>query len=667
MINNGTNAADALQVLVVDDTPENLRLMSEILLSNGYRVRAAPSGYLALKTVAIELPDLILLDVKMPDMDGYEVCRRLKSEERSRMVPVIFISALDETADKVRAFRAGGVDYVTKPFQREEILARVETHLGLRRLQMHMEELVRQRTAELETLNKTLRESEEKYRNIFENALEGIFQATPEGRFLNVNPAAAKMHGYRSSREMMTSISDIEHQVFVDPAQGKRFTDIIEKEGRVEAFEIEAYKKNGEKIWVSLTARSVCDGDGAILYYEGISEDITERKRAEDEKARLRSQLLQAQKMEALGELASGVAHDFNNILTALIGYGNLLTMGMEADDPLREYADQILASSEKAANLTQSLLAFGRKRAIELKPRNVNTVIRGMEKLLRRLLTEDIELKVMLTEESDASVMADITQLDQVLMNLASNARDAMPRGGRLCIETEETEIDDEFREAHGFGEPGRYVRISVSDTGCGIDEKTKERMFEPFFTTKDLGKGTGLGLAIVYGIVKQHNGYISIHSEPGQGTVFGVYLPAIEGKSEETRQTFQDTPGGTETILVADDSDELRELISEVLAGRGYTVIEAEDGQNAVHRFLEQKDSIDLLILDVVMPNKNGKEAYEEMKKIRPNIKALFISGYTGDVVIDKGVSGDAVDFISKPLSPNELLLKVREVLAK
>ena len=410
----------------------------------------------------------------------------------------------------------------------------------------------------------------------------------------------------------------------------------------------------------------VLSPDGAVTRVAIFAHDITERARAEEEKAHLESQLRQSQKMEAIGTLAGGIAHDFNNILTAIIGYGSLLQMNMEASDPKKIYADHILASSQKAAALTQSLLAFGRKQVIELKARKVSEVMGETEELLKRLLTEDIEFKVLRHDE-EMVVKADVTQISQVLMNLVTNARDAMPRGGTLTLETKAVTLGHEFIQVHGFGEAGDYASISVTDTGIGMDSKTREKIFEPFFTTKEVGKGTGLGLSIVYGIVKQHNGYISVTSEPGSGTTFVIYLPVIKARTGEASAPKKEIKGGDETILVAEDNEEVRRLAKEILTSRGYTVIEATDGGDAVTRFLSHKDRIDLLLLDVVMPRMNGKETYEKIKKINPHVRVLFTSGYTGDVVLDKGVHDESINFISKPLSPDELLRKVREVLDK
>jgi PAS domain S-box-containing protein len=391
--------------------------------------------------------------------------------------------------------------------------------------------------------------------------------------------------------------------------------------------------------------------------------DITERKESDAEKANLEAQLLQAQKMEAIGQLAGGVAHDFNNILTTIIGYGDLLRMKMEKDSPLRVYVDQILSSSQRAAQVTHSLLAFSRKQVIELKPYRVNTIIRGIERLLTRLLTEDIELSLTLPE-LDLTILADVTQIEQVLINLATNARDAMPRGGRLVVKVEHVDMDESFAKTHGYGDPGHYACICVSDTGNGMNEEVLEKIFNPFFTTKEVGKGTGLGLSIVYGIIKQHNGYIGVTSERGRGSAFRVYLPIVKAKVEKPKQPPLFVRGGNETLLVAEDNVEVRTLIKDVLENAGYRVIEAKDGEEAVSRFSENREAVDLLISDVVMPKKNGKEVYLTIKKIRP-MKVLFISGHTADVVIDKGVYGKTFNYISKPVSPSDLLKKVREIL--
>jgi PAS domain S-box-containing protein len=390
------------------------------------------------------------------------------------------------------------------------------------------------------------------------------------------------------------------------------------------------------------------------------SIDISERKKLE-------SQLLQSQKMETVGQLSGGIAHDFNNILTAIIGYASILQMKMSKEDPLRHNADQILASSERAANLTRSLLTFSRKQIMNIQPVKINEIVKRVENLLLRIIGADIYIKTILTEE-DLTIMADPGQIEQVLMNLATNARDAMPNGGSLTIETEIVELDEKYIKTHGYGEPGIYVRISFTDTGEGMDKETKEKIFEPFFTTKEVGKGTGLGLSMVYGIVKQHNGYINVYSELGKGTTFKIYLPLIKAEIKETKLTeLAPSIEGTEMILLAEDDEDVRTFTKAVLDEFGYTVIEAVDGQDAINKFMQNKDKIHLLLLDAIMPKKSGKDAYEKIKKLRPDTKALFMSGYSKDVLAKEGILEEGLNFVLKPVSPTNLLRKVREALDK
>jgi two-component system cell cycle sensor histidine kinase/response regulator CckA len=503
-------------------------------------------------------------------------------------------------------------------------------------------------------MEEALRESEERYRTAIENSNDGV--AIMKGtEHLYVNKKFVDIFGYADADEIIGKPVSL----VVHPGDFAAVDEINRKRQNGEPvpsqYEFRGVRKDGTHVDIEISAaKTTFLGETVSLVY---LRDVTDRRH-------LQFQLLQAQKMEAIGTLTGGIAHDFNNILTALIGYSNLLLMKMEEDDPLRIYVEQMLASSEKAANLTQSLLAFSRKQLMELKPNKINTIIRGIEKLLKRLLTEDIDLKVILSDKN-MTIMADMTQMDQVLLNLTTNARDAMPGGGVLTVETQEVELDNTFVMSQGFGRPGRYVLVSVSDTGIGMDAGTQERIFDPFFTTKDVGRGTGLGLSTVYGIIKQHNGYINVESEPDRGTTFRIYLPVVQATAEDVKQISLDTEKGTETILLAEDNTEVRNLAKEVLLISGYSVIEAADGEDAVRRFMERKDSISLMILDVVMPKKNGKEVYEAIRKIRPDIKVLFTSGYTGDIVIDKGVHGEEANFIAKPLSPDALLLKVREIL--
>lgn len=417
---------------------------------------------------------------------------------------------------------------------------------------------------------------------------------------------------------------------------------------------------DGNQIYIEVRAYPLRNAAGAVTAVIETLTDVTDRRTLE-------AQLRQAQKMEAVGLLAGGVAHDFNNILTAIIGYGSLLKMKLEPGHALTPFADQILASADRASHLTRSLLAFSRKQIIDPRPVRLNEVIQRVETLLSRLVNEDVDLQIALAPR-EATVLADPHQVEQVLMNLCTNARDAMPRGGRLTISTDLVEIDELYRKQHPYATPGRYMRISVTDTGTGMDEAMKEKIFEPFFTTKERGKGTGLGLSIIYGIVKQHKGFIDVESEVGKGTTFTVHLPATEGKAETLKQSGSEPAvAGTGVILLAEDDASVRTLAANILKEHGYRVIVAADGVEAVAKFNDHAESVDLVLLDVLMPRKNGKEACDELRMRRSDVKVLFMSGYTPDLIHEKGILDRGIELLHKPFSPGALLEKVRQMLSK
>ena len=412
-------------------------------------------------------------------------------------------------------------------------------------------------------------------------------------------------------------------------------------------------------VWDNSVSR---DTEGNIVGIASIGTDVTEHRKLEE-------QLRQAQKMEGIGQLAGGVAHDFNNILSSVVGYGHLALMKMAEDDPNRLNIESILEASEKAAHLTKDLLLFSRKQAMDRRPVDLNEIIRRLQKFLVRVIGEDIICKTTLSDKK-LLVSADSHQLEQVLMNLTTNARDAMPKGGTFTITTEEIALDEEFSYTCGLCKAGRYALISVSDTGHGMDHETSQKIFEPFFTTKEVGKGTGLGLAVVYGIIRQHEGCIKTYSEKGTGTTFRIYLPLMASSNADDQTAVADEQpvvGGTETILMAEDEEALRKLNGTVLKQYGYTVIEAVDGVDAVNKYRENKDNIQILLFDLIMPKMNGSEAYDAIRKITPDIKIIFASGYSPDIVRQKVLLDEDVPLIYKPVSPFDLLRKVREVLDK
>jgi signal transduction histidine kinase/uncharacterized protein YigA (DUF484 family) len=409
-----------------------------------------------------------------------------------------------------------------------------------------------------------------------------------------------------------------------------------------------------------------CDIDLLMGIAPAIGVSIRNAMYMEQER-RMAEQMRQSQKMEAVGQLAGGIAHDFNNLITAIIGFASLTEMSLPEGHPARKYVEQVLLASDRASNLTQGLLTFSRKQETNPRPVDLNEVVDNVKKLLGRLISAEIELKIDLNREP-LRMVADPGQIDQILMNLVTNARDAMNGAGILTISTSAAEMTEEAVQAQGYGAVGSYAVLSVSDTGTGMDEPTRAKIFEPFFTTKEVGKGTGLGLAIVYGIVQQHGGYLGIKSQPGIGTTFDIYFP-LRHKEKAGFVAAEDNSfsyGGTETVLVAEDAPEVRKLTAELLARNGYQVIEATDGRDALEKFFENSGEVDLVIMDVVMPKMNGKEAYSEIAKIKPRTKVLFTSGYTPDDVKQKGVAFDSKNFLPKPSAPHVLLKRVRELLA-
>lgn len=541
------------------------------------------------------------------------------------------------------------------------------SHDELEKARNGLEHRVIERTDDLQRANIELnreaterKKREEFIKNIFESIDEGLIVIGKDYRIISVNRAycvqvrksAADIVGqycYQISHHSNTPCYENGEECPV------KYTFETGKPQRVLHSH---YGDDGNTITVETISYPLRDLSGNVISAIEIMNDITERKRLEE-------QLLRAQKMEAVGLLAGGVAHDFNNILTAVMGHGSILETKMKNDDPLRMHVDEILTSAERAVSLTRSLLAFGSKQILNPQPMLLSEIIARIERLLSRIIGENIELQTF-TEDVEAPVMADPSQVEQVLMNLCTNAKDAMVDGGLLMIESELVDLDGEYIKAHAEMEPGPYMLVTVTDTGTGFTEDMREKIFEPFFTTKEVGKGTGLGLSSVYGIMKQHNGYIDVYTEQGKGTAFKLYFPTVEGEVEKLKTALlPPVVGGTETILFAEDETAVRELSRNILEEYGYTVILARDGAEAVKQFKSTRDTIDLLVLDVMMPKSTGKQAYDAINELMPGIKVLFISGYTADIIAKKGVLQQGTAFISKPFSPHGLLRKIREVI--
>ncbi len=502
-----------------------------------------------------------------------------------------------------------------------------------------------------------LQNSEERFRTAFAQAAIGQAMSDKEANFIQVNKAFCDITGYTEQELYSMSLKAVTHPEDFPVCSGL-IGDLLS--GKANSFIIEKrfITKSGDMVWARNSVAAVRDQRGNISNFIALSEDITEQRK-------LGEQLRQSQKMESIGNLAGGIAHDFNNILTAIMGYGSLALMNMAKDDPQRINIQLMLDGAEKAAHLTKDLLLFSRKQISERKYLDLNQIIKKMEKFLARIIGEDISCKTIL-HPGAMPVLADAHQLEQVMMNLATNARYAMPKGGVFSVATEQIRLDKEFIATHGYGQPGMYSMISVSDTGKGMDETTRQRIFEPFFTTREMGKGTGLGMAVVYGIVKGHDGYINVYSEPELGTTFKIYLPLTTMDAEATPELIQPVAlGKGETILIAEDDPAVRDVFRISLEEHGYKVIEAENGEDAVKHYNDNMEKVSLVLLDVIMPIKNGREAYEEIMSLNPGAKVIFMSGYTDDIIVGKGLLEADTELIPKPITPDRLLGKIREVL--
>ena len=551
----------------------------------------------------------------------------------------------------------GSAVFVSRQYLRSLVLrARLEDTLRHEQEVMEKNRQLEREIAERRQAVDALRRSEEQYRTLVETSLDVIYANTVNGMVQSLNSAFEKTTGWRREDWIGRPFLEILHpddrgqalQIFREVLKG------TQRSGHV----LRCLTAAGDYRIAEFSSAPLVQ-DGKIVGTFGVARDITERRRLEE-------QLRHSAKMEAVGQLAGGIAHDFNNMLSVIIGYGNLLLEDLPPEDPRRSQVNLIMASAERAARLTQNLLAFSRKQVLTPQPIDLLSVLRGMEPLIARLVGEDIIVSANLPEEQ-LTIMADSTQVEQIFMNLAANARDAMPKGGRLVLTAGRIDIDRRFRTQHGFGKPGPYAVVTVEDTGTGMEDAVRQRIFEPFFTTKKTGKGTGLGLSIVFGIIKQHYGYIDVSSVLGKGTAFTVYLPLLTDRGAVAHIASQEEapPGGSETILLAEDNEEVRAMLATVLQEAGYRVIEAVDGEEAVARFREQGADVSLLLFDVIMPNQNGKEASDAIRVLRPNIKVLFMSGYAGDLLSKSGISDQELNFLAKPIHPRELLAMVRSVL--
>lgn len=600
-------------------------------------------------TIATDPPDLAVMEMNLPDGKAFEA---LVWPPEDGPFPIIIMTAFGNEALAVAAMKAGALDYIVKsPEAFSSLPQTVSSAMSNWRL------LQDRKSAE-----SLLRESENRYRNLVSCSPFAVLVNSGD-RVVLANNACLALFGARDEKELLGRSP---YELFHPDFHGKireRIRLLRERGEPVPLMEEKIVRLDGKAVDVEVIAAPFSlKGENDIHV---ILRDISVSKQLEQEREKLTEQLYHAQRMEDIGRLIGGVAHDFNNHLTAIIGCSQIILNKLSADSELRGFAEMVCSAGEKAAGITQSLLAFSRKQALEMRPVDVRVIIDNIAKLMRRLIGEDVELEV---EQGEAPlfVNGDVSRMEQVLMNLATNARDAMPEGGTITIRTESVRLDREFMSVYGWGRPGDYALISFSDTGCGIPDDMREKIFEPFFTSKDAGKGTGLGLSIVHGIIQQHGGHIRLESSPDKGTAFLVYLPLLaERPIPEKWEALPEVRRGSETILVCEDESSVRRLMRLVLEDNGYGVLEAVDGMDAVEVFRREGERIDLVILDVVMPKMSGMAAFNDIRGLRPDVKVIFTSGYTPESIDRSGVFDMGVPFIPKPVAPGLLLKIVRETL--
>jgi two-component system cell cycle sensor histidine kinase/response regulator CckA len=645
-----SDAAPAASVCIlnVDDDPDSRRHKTLVLRNAGFTIREASTGPAALEGLSDGRPELVLLDVHLPGMDGFEVCERIKADPRTHDIPVLHISAARVTdEDWARGLDAGGETYLIEPVSPEVLVGTIRRVLHRRGI----EQQLRRDEARILT---SLRASEARYRDLFFNAPYGIYTVTTEGRVLTANRALVDMLGYESVDE----VTALNASAFYDRAEDRaEMLSRWHQRGRVEGDEVRWRRRNGDPLTVRLTGRVTGESAASQNMFEVFVEDVTAQRRLEDEHR-------QAQKMDAVGRLATGIAHDFNNLLTAILGYTELMLDQIDADKPIHGDLVEVQRAAKSAAALTQQLLAFARKQTLRMQPLDVNVVVSATEHLIRRIIGDHIAVTVELAEGVQA-IVADQVQLEQVLVNLAVNARDAMAEGGELTLATARVDLDG----AHAIGgadgvKPGSYVSVTVRDTGSGMDAETLAHLFEPFFTTKGPGRGTGLGLATAYGIIKQFGGHIAVASEPDRGTTFTIYLPATSAAPVNAAAGMrQPLALGRETILVVEDEPAVLMLATTVLRRHGYRVLEAASPDAALA--IPESAAIDMILTDVVMPGMQGPALVRRLHdEGRAPARAMYMSGYASEDVTAQLFDEGAV-FLPKPFTQAELLAAVRREL--
>jgi len=635
------------RILIVDDESDFVETLADILEPRGYSIQRAGSVSEARQAFRTFCPDVALLDIRLGRGTGIDVLSELRKACPHALCVVMTAYATVETA--IEALQEGAYDYLRKPLSAPDLM---------KTLERCFEKLCLEREKQL--AEGALRGSKERLRTMVEASKDAMIVLERDGRISLFNPAAEAMFGRRAGsmtapNAWLSLLPQRNHEASRAYVEAY-FNGTLPPELGDEPRRITACRRDGTMFPAEVSLSLGRHQENRFLF--AVLRDVTDRERLEE-------QLRQAQKMEAVGQLAGGIAHDFNNLLQVILGNTQFVMTDLPSGAPMLEDLQEVYDAGQRAASLTRQLLALSRKQILQPEDVNLNDVVADVMKMLRRVIGEHIDLHVI-PDRKVPKVHADPGQLQQVLINLVVNARDAMPEGGRMTIRIRSRVLDQTSAREYPDARPGKYTVIEVADTGCGMDSGTLDHVFDPFFTTKEVGKGTGLGLATVYGVVRQHNGFVHAWSRPGEGARFEVYLPAAAAaKADVSQEAPAKAPGGSETILIAEDDAPVRHVASRILAQGGYTVITAADGREALDLFTKQADEIDLVILDVVMPKLSGPAVREQLKAIRDNVPVVYTSGYSDDVFGSLEDAAGTPQVLQKPYEPGELLARVRDVL--
>lgn len=638
------------RILIVEDEGIVAKDIQVCLRHLGYEVvTIVPSGEEAVKKAEELSPDLVLMDIVLKgQISGIEAAEQIHELFH---IPVVYLTAYADESTLQRAKITEPYGYILKPFEERELHTNIEMALYKHKMESK------------------LRENEKWLATTLKSIVDAVIATDIYGLITFMNPVAENLTGWRQEEATGKPLKEV-FKIFMEDTgapSDDSVTHIVKGEvisGLRDHTVLVA--KDGGKVPIDECASPIKDSHGKTLGAILIFHDMTETRRADQERAALQEQLRQSQKMEAIGRLAGGIAHDFNNFLTIIKGYSQLSLLELREGDPVRVNIEDIEKATERAANLVRQLLAFSRRQVMEMKIIDLNALSRDLDKMLRRVIGEDIEL-ITVFGDNLGKIKADSGQIEQVILNLAVNARDAMPRGGKLIIETANAQLDETYARSHIAVMPGNYVMLSVSDTGAGMSPEIKERIFEPFYTTKEKGKGTGLGLSTVYGIIKQTGGNIWVYSEPEKGTTFKIYLPRVDESLEEARtsQPAKTLPRGGETVLIVEDEAEVRRLTVRILKNQGYRVLEASRGEDALQVYAQYGAPVHLMVTDVILPGMSGRELAERLRSLHPKLKVLYMSGYTENTIIHNEVLEEGVNYIQKPFSLKKLVRTVRQVL--